>query len=101
MTISSITSRDRLPWLVLCLGLFSVPAIFVVGCLVSHPRNNWDTSFFGRRLAWPLFMCAFCCCFVSPLFTRSSKKLRLVLAFAGALIAAFAFFLCEMFLFFL
>src|ERR1700757_4144841 len=101
MTIVNITSRNWMPWLMFCCGLLTVPLVFVVGCVTSHPRANWDTSFFGRRLAWPLFIFGFCCCFVSPFFTRFSTKLRLVLALAGVLMAGIIFFVCEVVLFFL
>jgi hypothetical protein len=80
--------HDLWPWIVFALGAFMVPAVFAIACFSSHPPNNWDTSFFGRRLAWPLMIFGFCCCVASPFFTRLPLWTRLVLALVGALTAA-------------
>jgi len=84
-----IILRDWWPWFVFGSGVFIVPVVFVIGCLSSHPPPNWDSSFFGRRLAWPLMTFGFCCCVVSPFFTRFPWWTRFVLAFIGALIVGF------------
>ena len=96
-----IIPTDYWPWMVFGSGILSVPVVFAIGCLSSHPPPNWDSSFFGRRLAWPLMIFAFCCCVASPFFTRLPGCARFVLALTGALIVGFEWLISMMVLWFL
>jgi len=86
--------RDWMPWLFFCLGLFIVPTVFALGCLLSHPASDWDTSFFGRYLAKPLEYFGLCCCLLSPVFTRFQIWVRLLLALLGLVIYIGVFVAC-------
>jgi hypothetical protein len=86
--------RDWLPWVGYGGGIAMVPVVFAVGCALSHPPANWDSSFFGRHLAVPLWVLAFCLCCGSPFFMRFTLPLQLLFALIGAGTFALAFVAC-------
>jgi hypothetical protein len=77
------TLWNRIAWAVFGFGVLCPALVFVVADNLSHPAWAWDSSYFGRYLATPLWIFGFVCCVLSPHFTQLSSSWKMWTMFIG------------------
>src|SRR5512145_300855 len=79
----SHTRKVRLPWILFSLGVLITPVAFTISGFLTH--DHVDTSFFSRRLFFPLIGVGFCSALAAPFFSALPLARRCLLSFFAAL----------------
>jgi hypothetical protein len=85
----SLSVRDWLPWVFIGCGIFTMPAIFLLGYLLGT-----DSSRSQPIYETPIEIIGLCCCALPAFFTRLAIWLRFVVSVAALLGFGFMYGVC-------